>query len=553
MDLNNSLHEAMGVSKGKIVFIGTKIEAMQIIDEKTEVIDLGYKVIIPGFINAYIKFSEKIMMTDEDLDLYDLTSLKEYIDAIRKYVYKNSEKKIIYGSGWNINKFSNINNPYKGPNKELLNNICSSKPIVLKDITGPSLWLNDKAFEYFGIDKATIAPIGGIIELDESGELWGTLKGNAVYLVNIKDIIGYNPIDYLNGFIKIQEKLHSYGITTIGLVRNDLLDISLNLYKLLDERNILKLRIYYGIYILPCESKYKTIYEQVHELKRLRIIYKNKHFDITRACFQADGPIVMHRAFLFKSYKDNEKKDYEYLGRLMWNLLEFKEAIKMANRLDFDVSIEAQGDNACKVAIDGIEYSQKNNNYKYRNSIVKLDLITKYYIRRMRLLEINAIMDVFWYYQSSEDTKREVEAIGEERVQRLYPYRSLIKNGVVTGASPEYYKADHMEPIQGIWCAATRNLYNFNDNDYIEEDLIIEPKYRLNPNEQVNVIDAIKSFTIDSAYVLGKEKEIGSLEVGKNADFIVLDENIFEVNLLEIDNIKVLKTYFEGELVYSRR
>ena len=553
MDLNNSVYEAMGVSKGKIVFIGSNNELMDIIDENTKIIDLGHKTVIPGFIVTYMKIFENMIMREYDLNLFNCKNVTEYLDTIKEYIYKNSNKEVIYGSGWNYNKFFNYDNSYKGPNKKLLNNISSDKAIILSDITGSALWVNDKAFECFGINKNTISPVGGIIEHDENGEPWGTLKGNAVHLVNIGEVIDYKYKDYFNGFIKLQDKLHSYGITSIGIVRDKLLEIPLDIYRLLEIKDKLKLRVYYGFNILPYEVRHKTIYEQLHKLKRLKIIYKSKYFDITRVCFQADGSIKMHKAFLFKPYMDNEKSDKEYLGKFMWELFEFKESIKMANRLDFNVSIESQGDNACKVSIDGIEYSQSNNNdNKCRNSIVNLDLITKYYIRRMNLLGINAIIHPFWYYQSIDDARKEYESIGEGRIQRLYPYKSLIDNSIVTGASFENYIEDCLNPIKGIWCAITRNLYNFKNNVNIQKDIIIEPKHRLNPDERVSILEAVRSFTIDSAYILGKEKEIGSLEFGKNADFIVLDKNIFESSQEEIGKVSVSRTYFEGNLVYIK-
>ena len=224
----------------------------------------------------------------------------------------------------------------------------------------------------------------------------------------------------------------------------------------------------------------------------------------------------------------------------------------MANRLDFDVAIECRGDNACKVAIDGIEYSQKNNNYNTcRNSMVHLDLITKYYIRRMKLLGISAIIHPFWYYENDNSVKIEYKSIGEDRIQRLYPYKTLVKNNIITAAASEYYIEDVPNPLKGIWCAVTRNLYDFKNPLYNENNIMKNPKYRLNPNERVSIQEAVRSFTIDAAYVLGKEKEVGSIEYGKNADFIVLDKNIFEIASEEIANTSVCATYFDGRLVYT--
>ena len=552
MDIYNNIYKVMGISEGRFIFLGNSMEAANIIDENTEIIDLGNRVIVPGFIDSYIKIPEKNIMNENSLNLYDCKNVDEYLTVISHYIIANSDKKIIYGVGWDYNKFLDNDNSYKNPNKYLLNNICNDKPIILKDNTGSSLWLNDKALDYFDIDENTIPPVGGTIELDENKKTSGILKGNAVYLINIADIVDYNVKDYLNGFIKFQDRLHSYGITSVGLVKNGLLDIPLNFYGMLNERNLLKLRICYGIKILPYEIQHKTIYEQIHQLKRLKIIYENELFDINRACFQVDGQIRKRAAFLFKPYKDKEKLGDEYLGRFMWNLLEFKEGVKMANRLDFNVSIEAQGDNACRLAMDGIEYSEKNNNYnKCRNSIVGLDLITKYYVRRMKNLKINAIIHPFWYYQNIKDVERECELIGGERIQRLYPYRSLVENNILVGSSSDYYVEDNPDPIKAIWCSVTRNLYDFKKNKSMPSDLIINSKYRLNPSESIDVLSAVKSYTINAAYILGKENEIGSIEVGKSADFVVLNQNIFKSDSENIENTFVCRTYFKGKLLYK--
>ena len=551
MDNKNSIYETMGISKGKIVFLGNNNEAINIISENTEIIDLNNKIIIPGLIDTYIKIPENVIMKSDDLSLFICNNLNEYLNTVKEYIEAHIDKDVIYGYGWDFNKFIKCNGfyNYKGPHKNLLNTICLDKAIILRDLTGHMLWMNDKAFKYYGITKESQSPIGGKIEHDEEGELWGTLKDNAVKLIDTAELKQYSNKDYLNGFIKFQKRLHSYGITSVGIVKNGLSDIPLDIYRVLEIKDKLKLRINYGVDILSYEIRHKTIYEQIHELKRLKIIYKSKYFDITRACFEADGLIDMHNAFLFKPYNNSDNDD---LGRFKWDLLEFKEAVKMANRLDFDVAIECRGDNACKVSMDGIEYSQKNNNYnKCRNSIVHLDLITKYYVRKMKLLDISAIIHPFWYYENSSSVENEYESIGEDRIQRLYPYESLVNNNIITAAASEYYVEHSPNPLKGIWCAVTRNLYDFKDSVQNKDNIMKNPKYRLNPNERVSVEEAVRSFTINAAYVLGKEKEVGSIEYGKKADFIVLDKNIFEIRKEEIADTIVCSTYFDGMLVYT--
>lgn len=551
-DKNNTTYEAMGIGNGKILFLGTKNDAMNLLDNNTEIIDLKYKIVIPSFVDAYVKIPQKLIMNKEDLSLFECKNLKEYEMVIKEYINKHIDKEVIYGCGWELDNFISCDKFHKGPNKKILNDICENKAIILSDVTGKMLWLNDKAFERFKITKNTYEPIGGKIELDENGELWGILKDNAVNIININEFKTYKNKDYLNSLMEFQKILHSYGITSIGLVENNFSKIPYDVYRMAEIKDKLKLRIDYGVNIFPYEIGRKTIYEQLHDLKRLKIIYKSKYFDISRACFEADGLIEMQSAFLFKPYRNNQD-DSDYTGRFKWDVLEFKEGIKMANRLDFNVIVEAIGDNACKVSMDGIEYSQKNNNYnKCRNSIVHLSLITKYYLRRMKTLELNAIIHPFWYYQNSVRTKYEYEFIGEDRIQRLYPYKSLINNNILIASSCEYFNEESINPIKGVWCSVTRNLYKFSDEDKLDKNIMMDPKYRLNPDERVTVMEALKSFTIDAAYILGRESYVGSIEIGKNADFIVLDKNIFTSNFEEISDINVCRTYFEGQLVYNK-
>ena len=279
-------------------------------------------------------------------------------------------------------------------------------------------------------------------------------------------------------------------------------------------------------------------------------MYKTDLFDVSIAKFLADGIIEMETAYLFKPYESIGEKYTETNGIFKWDIVEFKEAITMANRLDFNVCIHAVGDFACKLAIDAIEDSANNMKHSYRNSLIHIDLITKYYIRRMKLLNINAIIQPFWFYKNVNSSKNEVLVIGKQRAHREYPVKSLIDQGIVTAGASDHGVTEESSPLNAIECAIIRNLYDFIPSRYPEKVDLNDTRYRLNPSERISVIEAIKVFTINAAYVLGKEKEIGSLEIGKKADFIVLDKNIFITDPLYIHDINVVQTYFNGELVY---
>jgi len=560
IDDNSTVYESMAINDGRIVDLGSNEEVSRYFTDKTEIIDLKYKIVLPGFIDAHCHIPEKIMIKKDGLSLFDANSPRQYLKLIQSYIDSHPEEQIIYGVGWKNYDFEGTENDlnryvevFKGPNKKWLENIKTDKPIVLKNCDSHALWLNAKAFEHFKITKSTKAPVGGKIELDEQGELWGTLKENATRLVNIgiDNVKRYKDEEYLNGFVKYQNILHSYGITAISLINEEKLEMPLELYRRLETMNKLKLNVIYGITIMPYDVCKKTIYEQIHQLKRNRIIYKTDLFDITTAKFFADGIIDMKTAYLFKPYENIEEKYKKDNGIFMWDMLELKDGIEVANRLEFNVCIHAVGDFACKLAIDGIEYSFHNNiKHNYRNSLIHLGLITKYYIRKMKLLNINAIIQPFWFYKNVSVSKNEVLAVGEERAHREYPVKSIINEGIVTAGSSYHEVQEDPNPLNAIECAIIRNLYDFIPSKYPDRVDMNDARYRLNPSERISVLEAIKIFTINAAYVLGKDKEIGSLEIGKKADFIVLDKNIFITEPLDIHDINVVQTYFNGELVY---
>lgn len=556
----NNVYEAMVIKDGTIVALGSNEEVRKYSTNETEVVDLKFRIVIPGFIDAHCHMPERMMIRRDELSLYEASNLKDYLKLIQSYIDSHPEEKIIYGIGWENFVFErgeensyNYTEVFKGPNKKWLEKMKTSKPIVLKAADGHSLWLNNEAFRYFKITKDTKVPVGGKIELDEQGELWGTLKENAMSLVSmdrIQNSKNYKQLEYLNKFIKYQNILHSYGVTTISLIDDDTLEMPLELFKRLENEQKLKLRVIYGVTIKPQKICKRTIHEQMHYLKRNSILYKTKLLDISITKFFADGFIEKMTAYLFKPYESIEST-CKSNGMFLWDYDEFKEGIKMANRFDFNVCVHAAGDFACKLSIDAIECSYKNNsNHGYRNSLIRMDLITRYYMRRMKSLNINAIIQPFWFYKDVSSSKHEVLAIGEERAHRQYPLKSLIDEGIITAGSSDNGVLENANPLKAIECSILRNMYDFIPSGYPKKVDMNDTRYRLNPRERISALESIKMFTINAAYVLGKENEIGSLEVGKRADFIVLDRDIFLLNPLDISNINIDRTYFNGELVY---
>ena len=547
IDIKNRMYQAMGIKDGKIAVLGTNDEVMSFTGINTEISDLRGKCILPGFIDPYSSIPEDLLVNN-GVSLYNYNNTDDYINIITRYI-KNNDINIICCTGWKYeDEFR-----HRG---QWINKIECNKPIVAIDYSNEVLLLNEEAIKHFKISDNTVSPVGGVIEikLDDNDRKYAFLKGNAVNLIDTMTCYKVKDEDYEKCIMDYEKRMNSYGITTISIGNKEFREIPIITYRKLEERNMLTARIKCRVKILPSEICKKTVYVQTHEIKRNRILYQSELFDISIGEIDVDGRLELGLSYLFKpyrsiaNYRDNED---DYRGKLMWHMIEFVEAIKMANRLDINMLINARGDYACKIAMDGIEYSARNNeNHAYRNTINHLDLITRYYMRRMKLLNVNALIQPYWFYRENSANYYVVSGIGEERVQRLYPFKSLIDEGIITAASSDYYSKDKVNPIYAVGCAVCRNLYEFNSQGYLDKVNMNDSKYMLNPSEKVTVFEAIKAMTINSAYILGMEKEVGSIELGKKADFIVLDYDIFKVHPLQIKDIKVNRTYLNGNLVY---
>ena len=212
IDNKNSIKEAMVIDDNKIIYLGSNEEVEHFITEDSKVIDVGKKVILPGFVDSHIHPPGTALTDLYEVSLYGLNSIEEYKDTIIKFIKNNPQSKIIYGRGWSLGAFQG-EELAKGPKKEHLDEVSKEIPIILRAYDGHTIWLNSKAMEVFNIDLNTPCPAGGKIEINyEKKELWGTLKESAMDLISDRD---YSDEEYEKAFEVFQKQMHKYGITSI--------------------------------------------------------------------------------------------------------------------------------------------------------------------------------------------------------------------------------------------------------------------------------------------------------------------------------------------------
>lgn len=309
------------------------------------------------------------------------------------------------------------------------------------------------------------------------------------------------------------------------------------LYKITEEGSS-SVRINTAILIKPESFK--------EDLKRLEA-YQEKmtgsDIIINTAKFMMDGVIEGGTAYLDEDYRDKPG----FRGVPNWDYDEFVTALRISLQKGFQIHVHAIGDAAVNMTIDAIEEAQKSEGvFDKRNVITHLQLVRDEDIPRLAQNGIIAAIQTFWHYKEPGFYDNiNLPLLGETRSNKMYPAKSLKTAGVIITNSGDYPVSSENNPMLGIQIGITRNAWEFHISDENDE------RFLLNADERLSVKDMIEAYTINGAYQLFRENEIGSLEPGKKADYIVLDNDPFNVPHHEIKDIRVLETCLGGETVFK--
>ncbi|KQL45020.1 amidohydrolase [Brevibacillus choshinensis] len=526
VDRNRNVVQAVAIRGDQIVYVGSDEGAKKYIGKSTKVTDLQGKMLLPGFIDSHTHASKTTGLI-YSIDLFDGGSLDEYVETIKAFIKEHPQEETFQGRGW-----SNPVAPGIGPRKEVLDAIDAKTPIALTSDDGHSLWVNSASLALAGITKDTKNPEGGIIERDpKTGEPSGTLREKAMDLV-LKKIGGYTVQQYKSGIEEYQHKAVERGVTTVR--DPDMLRYPnvLEAYEELAKENKLTIRFRNAVTANPDKGP-----EQVAEFVKIRERDQYPLFQVNAVKIFMDGVIEGATAYLEKPYEHKETN-----GELIWKVDNYNKTAAAVDKAGFQLHVHSIGDASTRIALDGMEYAEKQNGaHDARHSLVHLQLVNPQDIERFKKLGAVGIVQPFWFMQ--EDgyyDEIEVPYLGQERAEKEYPMKSFINQGVHIASSSDYIVTPEFNPLHGIQQGVTRIAEGETD-----------PSKIANPDERATLADMIASFTIDGAYANHVEDITGSLEPGKKADLIVLDQNLFEMPATKIKDVKVLLTVVEGKAVYQ--
>lgn len=521
VDAARSWAEAAAIAHGRIIYVGANAGAEEFITPQTRVIDLNGKMVLPGFHDSHVHpVSGGIELGQCNLN--GLQTQQEIFDAVLEYAQKNPALPWIVGGGWDLPIFPNAN-----PTKQQLDQLVSDRPAFLSAADGHSAWVNSKALELAGITAATADPPEGRIERDPlSKEPTGTLRERATDLVS-KHIPPLTSADYLAGAKRGLAMANRFGITS--LQEASATPEILAAYDSLDRSGELTARVVAAMYVDPAKDE-----AQIEELKQKRSRYRGKNLRAEAVKIFADGVIESRTAAMLEPYLD--RPDYRGIPNLEAD--KFKRLVTALDQEKFQVHIHAIGDRAIRMALDAHEAAQLANGRRdARHHLAHIQLIDPQDLPRFERLGIIANFQSLWAYADTYITELTEPALGPERSRWLYPIGSVMRSGaMIVGGSD--WSVSSMNPLDAIQVAVTRRgVDDSTGSAWI-------------PQEIVDLPTMLAAYTINGAYVNHQEKETGSIEIGKLADLIVLDRNLFEIPVHEIHNTKVLLTLLEGREVH---
>jgi predicted amidohydrolase YtcJ len=464
-------------------------------------------------------------------------TIEDWLEAIAEYAEENEEMPYIYGSGFVASSFGP-----DGPTKELLDKIVPNKPVLFIDEGGHSAWVNSKTLEFAGVSKDTPDPIPGIhyYQRDSDGNPTGWCKEAQTFFPIMKKL----------DFIKVEESIEraddffwsltSAGLTTVydaGMIGFE--EEAYQALQILEKQGKLPFRVV-GSYMVQDP---KQIVGAIDQLNHLKEAYESELIKPRVIKIHNDGTIEAYTAGLFDDY-DGQKGNKGAVLLTGGTLIDFITAIDVAG---FDVHIHAIGDRAINEALNAFEIArQKQPNSKNRFSIAHNQMVIESDLPRFGQLDVVAQATPFWFGYLDESTNESIittEPVGE-RANQYNRFKSIQKYGGKVSFGSDFPVTGHIAglfPTANIEMGITRKFIG-------KKNAPVTPPI----DETLSLETMIKGYTLNAAYQLNMENEIGSITVGKKADLVVLQENIFDIDTYDIHKVRVEMTMMNGKFTYER-
>jgi len=555
LDDKRIMGSAIAVRGGKIVAVGNDDEIMAMADRDAFVYDCRRNTILPGLCDAHChpSFAASFLVA---CDLYGVQPEKGqsceviigiYKDKIRQYISAHPDKEIIRGTGWNLAFFNGSGGEVRLPNRHDLDDISTEKPIMLESYCQHNLWVNTKALTIAGIDENVVTPDSGDIPREEDGYPSGLFQEfSAIQL--IRDAVpGYDHSveNYKATILEYQKSLaNNYGVT----LATDCLhtENARDAYRQLAEEGRLTMR-FRGAYPVDADTA-EELFEEAKRRKGKDDV--DDCFGINTIKIFLEGEMCMCEPWE-KDVLELLGLPGDYCSHTFWTEDKIKKYARDALESGFNIHFHAMGDRSVKLAADTLEYAHAEVPGEHRNAVAHLMSVKPEDMIKLGRMKTICAVQPRWAVYDTDVEDFYTPYFGKERATRFWPIQQLTDAGCVTTYGTDFPVTPPPNPYHEIQCAMTREVFK-DANDFERfQGRALGPE----DDPQIDCVtleDAIKSLSINGAYQNFLEDVTGSIEIGKSADFVVIDGDIEEMPTDRIYDIKAAATFFKGIQVYGQ-
>lgn len=574
---------AVVLKDGKIEYVGNDDEAMEFDDGNAQVIDAKGNTVMPAMTEAHMHFSTALQAKYE-IDVADIIDIKEMQDIISDFVEENPDLDVYAGAGWMVSAFEN-----GSPTKDILDEVCDDKPVVLQEVDGHAYWANSKALEACGIDKEFAAEYnanyqanGGRIVVDKDGEPTGHLKEAAGNLV--EELKPVYTVDQCKDAIKEQQEwLASLGFTSAfdaGILTMGE-ETSENYWTAMSEMAAdgeLDFRVRGSFWVQPYDF---DTWEECKAymdgwLEKAESLSENDNYKITTIKIMSDQVLEEGTAYMSEGmYADGVLEDGDIENNNIWagkgDMM--RQVFEYAAEHDLNLHIHQIGDAAADFALDELEKAVEKYPVLKENRVcfAHCQFITEEDQLRMQELGVAAIVAPYWAVMDDYYWNVYLPLMdSQEKLDTQYPMESLVEKGINVAFHSDYvvtrpdmgwlyYSAQTRtlpQKIFDLWYGEDTEDYQRSTNQSLSQDPADNEDVQLigplkDWDEALTLDDILKISTINGARTINMDDEIGTIETGKLADVLLLNMNVRKAKLDELENVAPTKTFFGGKLVYD--
>lgn len=505
--------EAILIKGETIVHVGTIEEVEKMVSDGTELIDAKGQMLLPGFNDSHVHFIDGGFGLSS-VSLRDAKTKQEFIDRIAAFV------KTVPPGTWILNgDWDHTNWGGELPEASWIDSVSIGHPVFVQRLDGHMGLANSAAMKLSKISPATADVEGGSIIRAKNGMPEGIFKDNAMGLIgqHISD-----PSDELKdrALQAAMKYVAEKGVTSVQSMGSW---ADLEVYRRFAKNGLLNTRIYA---VVPLYT-WKKLSEEVKKSGK-----GDSWLKIGGLKGFVDGSLGSHTAAFKKPFSDTLADS----GFLVTPVKELYETISAADKVGLQVMVHAIGDKAIEEQLNIFERVGKENGKRDRRfRIEHAQHIAPEDLSRFSSLKVIASMQP---YHAIDDGRWAEKLIGSERIKTTYAFKSLLDNQAVLAFGSDWFVAPPT-PIEGIYAAVSRRtLDDKNPKGWV-------------PEQKISVEQALKAYTYNSAYAAFDESNKGVLKKGYLADFVILDQNLFNIKPEDIRKVKVMKTYVGGKLVFD--